>query len=88
MASYKALLTLDLGTANTAQRAVFEESLKMDTWQKLSQMESSWRCSWNDIEYEKAVDAIKVDVNKAALAAGIQRYPYAFQLGSNPVKSF
>jgi len=88
MASYKALLTLDFGAASTAQKAVFHESLKMDTWQRLGQMESSWRCSWNDVEYDKAVEAIKADVNKAALAAGIQRYPYAFQLGSNVVKSF
>ncbi|HIC43106.1 MAG TPA: hypothetical protein EYO73_02065 [Sulfurimonas sp.] len=88
MAAYKALLTVDLSGANTAQKAVFYESLKIETWQRLGQMESVWRCSWNDTEYDTAVEAIKADVNKAALAASIQRYPYAFQLGTNIVKSF
>ena len=88
MAAYKALLTLDLSASSPAQRSVFYESLKMDTWQQLGIMESAWRCSWSDVEYEKAAESIKADVNKAALAAGIQRYPYAFQLGTNTVKSF
>ena len=88
MAAYKALLTLDLSAANPAQKSVFLESLKMDTWQKLGIMESTWRCSWSEVEYDEAVEAIKADVNKAALAAGLQRYPYAFQLGTNLVKSF
>ncbi|MDF1881929.1 hypothetical protein JHD50_11580 [Sulfurimonas sp. MAG313] len=88
MAAYKALLTVDLSGTSPAQKAVFQESLKMETWQILGQMEASWRCSWNDTEYDTAVNAIKADVNKAALAAGLQRYPYAFQLGTNIVKSF
>jgi hypothetical protein len=88
MPAYKALLTLDLSASSPEQRSVFYESLKTETWQQLGMMESAWRCSWREVEYEKAVESIKADVNKAALAAGIQRYPYAFQLGSNPVKSF
>lgn len=88
MAAYKALLTLDLSMASSDQKALFYQTLVTATWQRLGQMESAWRCSWSDIEYDKAVEEIKADVNKAALAAGIQRYPYAFQLGTNTVKSF
>jgi len=88
MASYKALLTLDLGQATPEQKTKFYEVLKAETWQRLGEMESAWRCSWKEVEYEKAVEAIKADVNKAAANAGIQRYPYAFQLGENTVKSF
>lgn len=88
MASYKALLTLDLTQASPEQRAKFYQSLQTETWQRLGQMDTAWRCSWEEVEYEKAVEVIKADVNKAAAAAGIQRYPYAFQLGTNTVKSF
>lgn len=88
MPAYKALLTLDLSQESPDQKALFHQTLKAATWQQLAQMETAWRCSWSDIEYEKAVAEIKADVDKAALAAGIQRYPYAFQLGTNPVKVF
>ena len=88
MPAYKALLTLDLSQGSPDQKALFYQTLTTATWQRLGQMETAWRCSWSDIEYEKAVNEIKTDVNKAALAAGIQRYPYAFQLGENTVKAF
>lgn len=88
MAAYKALLTLDLSKASPDQKALFYQTLVTETWQRLGQMEAAWRCSWTDIEYDEAVEVIKADVNKAALSAGIQRYPYAFQLGSNTVKAF
>ena len=88
MAAYKALLTLDLSKSSPEQKTLFYQTLVTATWQRLGEMEGAWRCSWSDIEYEKAVEEIKADVNKAALTAGIQRYPYAFQLGTNTVKSF
>jgi len=88
MPAYKALLVLDLSQGTPDQKDKFYQTLTTATWQRLGQMETAWRCSWSDIEYDKAVDEIKDDVNKAALAAGIQRYPYAFQLGTNTVKSF
>ena len=88
MPAFKALLTLDLSQGDQAQKAKFYQVLTTATWQRLGQMDTAWRCSWSDIEYEKAVEEIKADVNQAAEAAGIQRYPYAFQLGENTVKAF
>lgn len=81
------LLTLDLPNVTAESRGKFYEVLDNEEWEKLDNLTTAWKCSFNeDVTKENAIGICKNDLSKAAQQSGISKYHAALQAGqSSPV---
>lgn len=87
---YKALLTVDLENGVSAdKRKKFYEYLAREKWTKLTELTTTWKCSFKDsVDRQGAIDVAKMDVKNGVEHAGISSYHAAVQVGKGTVTEF
>lgn len=86
---YKVLLTLDIEKASTEKRKLFYEYLKSQDWEKIPNLTTSWKASFNDnASREDVIATAKDDLKNAAQHAGVNFYNVALQMGKGLVVEF
>lgn len=85
----KALLTVDLKSADPKQRGVFDDEMEKLKWTKLKSATTSWKASFkDDVSRSGAIATAEGDVAKAASRSQIKSYSGAIQLAAEPVEEF
>lgn len=85
----KALLTLDLDRVTGEQRKIYYEYLKNEDWTKIANIETAWKCTFNDsVSRSNALNTCKTDVKNAARTAGISSVKSVVQIGQGDVEEF
>jgi hypothetical protein len=71
----KVLLTVDLHSAGSKARAVFDDKMKEKEWKKITSVSTTYEVSFKDSAKEAGVlKTTKDDVSSAAQSAGISNY--------------
>lgn len=86
---FKALLTLDLDKVTGEQRKIFYEYLKNENWTKIANIDTAWKCTFNDgVSRSDALNTCKTDVKNAAHSAGVSSVKSVVQIGQGDVEEF
>jgi len=85
----QSITDIRFGKWGSEKRKKFYEYLKKEKWTKLSDLTTSWKCSFNDdVKRESAIGTAKSDVKGAARHAGVAVYNAAVQVGKGSVEEF
>lgn len=83
----KALLTLDLDRVTSDQRKVFYEHLKKENWIKIDNIDTAWKCTFNDgVSRQDAISTCMKDVENAAYTTGVSSIKSVVQVGNGDVE--
>lgn len=87
---FKVLLTLDLERdVSTENRQKVYNYLKKQKWEKLKELTTSWKCSFEEnANREAVISECKKDVRNAIRVGGVTSYHAALQIGEGEVEEF
>lgn len=81
------LLALDLKSVEDKQRREFYAQLKNDGWEKMADVDTTWKQFYSGLTYESGVERrLHVTLETAAKLAEVERVYFAIQIGDHAAR--